>query len=64
MAFVIPRPGVTIDTEEFVAWCREQMANYKVPRQVRVVQEFPLNASGKVLKFRLREDALAELGAD
>jgi acyl-CoA synthetase (AMP-forming)/AMP-acid ligase II len=64
MAFVIQRPGVTIDTEEFVAWCREQMANYKVPRQVRVVQEFPLNASGKVLKFRLREDALAELGAD
>lgn len=57
MAFVIPRPGTTIDPDEFVAWCREQMANYKVPRHVRIVDEFPLNASGKVLKYRLREDA-------
>ena len=37
-----------------IAWCREQMANYKVPRRVEVVPELPLNASGKVLKYELR----------
>lgn len=63
MAFVIPRPGATIDPDEFIAWCREQMANYKVPRHVRIVEEFPLNASGKVLKYQLRADALAESGS-
>ena len=34
------------------------MANYKVPRHVIVVEEFPLNASGKVLKYVLRETAI------
>jgi acyl-CoA synthetase (AMP-forming)/AMP-acid ligase II len=54
-AFVIPRPGVTIDTDELIAWCREQMANYKVPRRVEIVDAFPLNATGKVLKYELRQ---------
>ncbi len=54
-AFVIPRPGATIDPDELVAWCREQMANYKVPRRVEVVDAFPLNATGKVLKYELRQ---------
>jgi acyl-CoA synthetase (AMP-forming)/AMP-acid ligase II len=40
-----------------IAWCRERMANYKVPRSVRVVDALPLNASGKVLKYVLRERA-------
>jgi HIP---CoA ligase len=54
-AFVIPRPGTTVDPDELIAWCREQMANYKVPRSVEVVDALPLNASGKVLKFELRD---------
>ena len=37
------------------------MANYKVPRYVQVVDALPLNASGKVLKFELREKAKSEL---
>ena len=55
MAFVVPRPGETVDAEQLIAWCREQMANYKVPRHVEVVDALPLNASGKVLKFELRD---------
>ena len=55
MAFVIPRPHTTPDPAEIIAWCREQMANYKVPRYVEVVDAFPLNPSGKVLKYELRE---------
>jgi HIP---CoA ligase len=63
VAFVVPRAGVTVDPEEVVVWAREQMANYKAPRRVEVVDSLPLNASGKVLKFELRERA-AKLLAD
>jgi acyl-CoA synthetase (AMP-forming)/AMP-acid ligase II len=54
-AFVVPRAGAAIDEAELIAWCRERMANYKVPRSIRVVDALPLNASGKVLKYVLRE---------
>ena len=56
-AFVVPRPGVAVSPEELVAWAREHLANYKVPRVVEVVDELPMNASGKVLKYVLRERA-------
>jgi acyl-CoA synthetase (AMP-forming)/AMP-acid ligase II len=57
MAFVVPRTGETVDPDALIAWCRERMANYKVPRSVRVVDALPLNASGKVLKYELRAQA-------
>jgi acyl-CoA synthetase (AMP-forming)/AMP-acid ligase II len=62
-AFVVPRPAVTVDADELMAWAREQMANYKVPRYVTVVDELPLNASGKVLKYELRERAKAAIAS-
>jgi acyl-CoA synthetase (AMP-forming)/AMP-acid ligase II len=55
MAFVIPTSGVDIDVAELVSWCREHMANYKVPRHIEIVEALPLNASGKVLKYDLRD---------
>jgi acyl-CoA synthetase (AMP-forming)/AMP-acid ligase II len=57
VAFVVPRGGATVDPDALVAWCRDQMANYKVPRSIEVVDALPLNASGKVLKFELRARA-------
>jgi HIP---CoA ligase len=57
MAFIVPRPGASIDADELIAWCRREMANYKVPRRVEVVGSLPLNASGKVLKHELRAKA-------
>lgn len=59
-AFVVPRvksdgSACPIDPEEFLDWCKKQMANYKVPRSVHILSELPANASGKVLKYRLRE---------
>ena len=54
-AFVVPRAGSTIDPGELIAWARERMATYKVPRRVEVIDALPLNASGKVLKFELRD---------
>jgi HIP---CoA ligase len=59
MAYVVPRPGVAADPDEIITWCREEMANYKVPRSVELVDALPLNASGKVLKFELRGRAAA-----
>jgi acyl-CoA synthetase (AMP-forming)/AMP-acid ligase II len=55
MAFVIAATGTTIDNDELIAWCRERMANYKVPRYIEVVAALPLTASGKVLKYDLRD---------
>ena len=57
MAFVVPRPGQSVDPDQLIAWARQEMANYKVPRVVRVVDHLPLNASGKVVKYELREQA-------
>jgi acyl-CoA synthetase (AMP-forming)/AMP-acid ligase II len=53
MAFVVVTEPVTGD--EIIEWSRDQMANYKVPRVVQVVDELPLNATGKVMKDVLRE---------
>jgi acyl-CoA synthetase (AMP-forming)/AMP-acid ligase II len=54
-AFVVPRSGTSIDADELISWARDRMANYKVPRRVEVVESLPLNASGKVLKYELRD---------
>lgn len=53
-AYVVLRPGAKAAPEEIIAWCRENMANYKVPRQVVILGALPMNAAGKVQKFLLR----------
>lgn len=55
-AFVVTQSGHHVDEAELIAWCREHMANYKVPRSIRLVEALPTNASGKVLKHRLKQD--------
>lgn len=60
MAFILPAPGRVIDSASLLAWCREQMANYKVPRRLQLLQSMPLNAAGKVTKAVLREWAARE----
>jgi acyl-CoA synthetase (AMP-forming)/AMP-acid ligase II len=62
MAFVVPRTGTSVDADEVVAWAREHMANYKVPRHVEVCRELPVNANGKVVKYELRERATSRPG--
>jgi acyl-CoA synthetase (AMP-forming)/AMP-acid ligase II len=56
-AYVIPRRGEVVTEAEVIAYCREKLANFKVPRTVVVVETLPRNASGKVLKFKLRDPA-------
>ncbi len=54
-AFVVLRPGMQTPVAEIVAWARENMANYKVPRSIEFVDELPRNAGGKVLRTVLRD---------
>ncbi|GAB2862037.1 FadD3 family acyl-CoA ligase [Actinocorallia aurea] len=54
-AFVVPRRATLLEPEEVIAFARENLANYKVPRHVHIVGELPVNAAGKVLKNVLRD---------
>ncbi len=56
-AFLIPRPGVELNPEDVRAFCRGKIAWYKIPRYVAVISGFPLTASGKIQKYKLREMA-------
>ena len=47
-----------------MAFCRGQIATYKIPRYWKVVTEFPTTVTGKVQKFKMREIAVAELGLE
>jgi acyl-CoA synthetase (AMP-forming)/AMP-acid ligase II len=55
MAFVVLRDGATATGPDIAAWAKNEMANYKAPRYVELVEEMPLNAIGKVLKYELRD---------
>jgi acyl-CoA synthetase (AMP-forming)/AMP-acid ligase II len=59
MAFVVLGPGSTASPSDIISWSRQQMANYKVPRRVEVIDELPINATGKVKKDVLRQRAAA-----
>ncbi|QKT08531.1 AMP-binding protein [Gordonia sp. X0973] len=52
-AYVTTKPGADVDTETVLAHAREHLANFKVPRSIVVVEEFPRNAAGKILKREL-----------
>ncbi len=60
-AWVMLRPGAELSAEALIAWARERMANYKVPRHVLHCESFPLNASNKVLKRELAQRATEQL---
>lgn len=54
-AFVVRAAGSTLTEAEVIAWSKQNLANYKVPRGVTFVDELPMNSSGKVLKFKLKD---------
>jgi fatty-acyl-CoA synthase len=55
VACVVPMPGHKIDEEELMAHARSRLASFKVPKEIYVMNEFPKNPTGKVLKRVLRE---------
>jgi fatty-acyl-CoA synthase len=64
MAWVRLRQGATLSVEELREYCAGRIAHFKVPRYVRVVDEFPMTVTGKIQKYKLREQAIADLGLD
>jgi fatty-acyl-CoA synthase len=64
MAWIVPRPGPSLSEDEVREFCVGQIARYKIPRYVKFVDEFPMTVTGKVQKFKMREQAIAELGLE
>ena len=64
MAWIKPKPGVTLNEEQLVTYCTGKIGTYKIPRHWKFVDAFPLTVTGKVQKYRMREIAVAELGLD
>jgi fatty-acyl-CoA synthase len=61
-AWVRLRDGATLTVEELREWCAGKLAHYKVPRYLRVCDEFPMTVTGKVQKFKMRDTSIEELG--
>ncbi len=57
--FVVPRPGRTIESEALLAHCRTYLSAYKVPQSVRLIAEIPRTGSGKIIRYKLREQPSA-----
>jgi fatty-acyl-CoA synthase len=60
-AAIRPQPGASIDAAEVMRFCQDRLARFKVPRYVRLVDTFPMTASGKIQKFKLRDAHEASL---
>lgn len=58
------REGHTLEHAEIVAFCKGEIAHYKIPRYLKVVDEFPMTVTGKVQKFVMRDIMIAELGLE
>lgn len=64
MACIIRKEGSTITEDEIKKYVKDHMAKHKTPRYVSFVDSFPMNAAGKILKFKMREDAVKLLGLE
>ena len=60
-AWIVPKPGQSCTEDEIRDFCRDQIAHYKVPRYIRFVTDMPMTITGKVQKFVMREQMLAEM---
>ncbi len=66
-AYVTLKSNSRADEAELIAWCRERCANFRVPRYLRIVDDFEalgMTASGKVQKAKLRQYAIRQLGLE
>ena len=62
MAWIQTEDGDDISTEEIRDFCQGKIAHYKIPRYVAVTEEFPMTVTGKIQKFKLRDEAIDQLG--
>lgn len=59
VAAVVCGPGATVNEHELISWCRDGMAHFKAPRQVVFVDDLPKTATGKLQRFKVRDDLAA-----
>ena len=64
MACIILKEAGSIPEQEMTAYIMASMARHKVPKYIEFVSGFPMNAAGKVLKYKMREEAAKRLGLD
>jgi fatty-acyl-CoA synthase len=64
MAWVRPREGASVSEQSIKDHCRGRIAHYKVPRYVKIVDDFPMTVTGKIQKFVMRDRSIAELGLE
>ena len=62
MACIILKDGESMTEQEMKSYIADHMARHKVPRYIDFVESFPMNAAGKILKYKMREDAAEKLG--
>jgi fatty-acyl-CoA synthase len=62
MAWIIPRGEASLDADAVREFCQGRIAHYKIPRYVKLVDAFPMTVTGKVQKFKMRDQAIDELG--
>ena len=61
-AWVVPKSGAVITPEALLAFCKGQIAHYKLPRHIRIVETLPMTVTGKAQKFVMRDLMIKELG--
>ncbi|MDO9285140.1 MAG: AMP-binding protein, partial [Aquabacterium sp.] len=61
-AWIVLRPGASASADDIRAFCRGQIAHYKIPRHIRFVDAFPMTITGKVQKYLMRQQSIADLG--
>jgi len=62
MAWVKLKEGESLSAETLTAFCKGEIATFKIPRYWKIVDEFPMTVTGKIQKFKMRDAAIAELG--
>ena len=62
MACIILKENVSMTIEEMKQYIMDHMARHKVPKYIDFVDSFPMNAAGKILKYKMRENAAEKLG--
>lgn len=61
-AWVKLKPGASVSADELRAYCKQHLAHFKTPKYIQFVESFPQTVTGKIQKFKIREQAIAELG--
>ena len=63
-AWIITKPGQVVTADEIRDFCKGQIAHYKVPKYIQFVDAFPMTVTGKIQKFKIRDEMKIQLGLD